>query len=85
MSSSSDWEAEHSDGREEGEVIVFLSKFQAVFDIGMNDKVELREGIRKKYGIIWEFFPNSGPLPTPPFGNFDHFLPIFLVKLEIFG
>ena len=30
----------------------------------------IREGIRKKYGIIWEFFPNSGPPPPPPsFGN----------------
>ena len=24
----------------------------------------IREGLRKKYGIIWEFFPNSRP-PTP--------------------
>ena len=40
--------------------------------------IAIREGIRKKYGIIWEFFPNSGPPPPPPpFGNFDHFLPYF--------
>ena len=26
----------------------------------------IREASKKKYGIIWEFFPNGGP---PPFGN----------------
>ena len=24
---------------------------------------------KKNYGIIWEFFPNVGPPPAPPFGN----------------
>ena len=26
----------------------------------------LREAFKKKYGIIWEFFPNVGPPPPPP-------------------
>ena len=38
---------------------------------------------KKKYGTIWEFFPNVRP-PTPPFGNFDHFLPYYFGQ-EIFG
>ena len=29
----------------------------------------LGKASEKKYGIIWEFFPNVGPPPTPPFGN----------------
>ena len=29
--------------------------------------IVIREPVRKKYGIFWEFFPNVGPPPpTPP-------------------
>ena len=31
-------------------------------------QMDVREALKKKYGIIWEFFPNVGP-PPPPFGN----------------
>ena len=31
----------------------------------------------KKYGIFWEFFPNSGPPPTPPFWEFRPFFADF--------
>ena len=30
---------------------------------------KLREPLRKKYGIFWEFFPNVGPPPPPLFGR----------------
>ena len=35
------------------------------------------EAFKKKYGIIWEFFPNVGP-PPPPFGNASF-------KMKFFG
>ena len=28
-----------------------------------NDNFSIREPVRKKYGIFWEFFPNVGPHP----------------------
>ena len=31
--------------------------------------VPVRYALKNKYDIIWEFFPNVGPPPPPPFGN----------------
>ena len=41
---------------------------------------------KKNYGIIWEFFPNVGPLPPlAPFGNFEHYLLFFWSSWKFLG
>ena len=50
-------------GLQENEVIRFDG---SLFQTYVEKKAPcIREGIKKKYGIIWEFFPNVGP--PPPF------------------
>ena len=45
----------------------------------------LREGLRKKIRNFLGIFPKCRtPPPPPPFGNFDHFLPIFFGKVGNF-
>ena len=44
-----------------------LDKYEVIF-LFANQNGSLGT-LSKKNDIIWEFFPNVGPPPTPPFGN----------------
>ena len=43
-----------------------LLKRTRIGEEAVNDAVGLREGLRKKYGIIWEFFPTWGGVSSIP-------------------
>ena len=47
------------------------------------DNIRPREALKKITGLFGNFSQTSDP-PTPPFGNFNHFLPYFFGQIEIF-
>ena len=55
-------------------------EYENEYEYNMNMNM-IREPVRKKYGIFWEFFPNVGPPPPHPpiFGFYKnvHFLSVF--------
>ena len=50
-----------------GETAEKSSQVQIVPEIVQCNTIQIRYALKEKNDIIWEFFPNVGPLPTPPF------------------